>query len=165
MVLCISAHPFLFSWLWEYAACFYHCRLGHKDQVPASISDKTSYRKISWSLEAVRLEIIASRWNTNRAEHGQLGFTQPFKHTFGTQVIHVWPWNKFFTPCLLTQTREFSTLWIANKGKQIHTNMINAILLQTRWVATGHVALVAITGNVEPVPYHAVKSLQLEHRT
>ena len=34
-------------------------------QVPVSISDKTSYRKISWSLEAARLVvwIIASLWN------------------------------------------------------------------------------------------------------
>ena len=32
---------------------------------PVSISDKTSYRKISWSLEAARLvvQIIASLWN------------------------------------------------------------------------------------------------------
>ena len=39
------------------------------DQGPVSISDKTSYRKISWNLEAARLvvKIIASLWNMTGA--------------------------------------------------------------------------------------------------
>ena len=44
---------------------YYFIAVGHNQIEPYSLSDKTSYRQISWSLEAARFDakIIVTFWN------------------------------------------------------------------------------------------------------
>ena len=64
-----SPWPFIFSWDMFKTSRYLTIRrlIGYWNSAlgPVSISDKTSYRKILWSLEATRsvVEIIASLWN------------------------------------------------------------------------------------------------------